>query len=173
MITIGLQTAADFSTAPSIELFQAWATAVDPMVEAASDVSLRIVDADEMAGLNQQYRNKAGTTNVLSFPCELPTELPSDWQQLGAMSEEETTEELLADATAEITFLGDIVICAPVVSAEAQQQGKSELSHWAHLTVHGILHLLGFDHYEEADAERMEDAETAILKKLGFENPYH
>jgi probable rRNA maturation factor len=164
MITIGLQTAANFPTAPSAELFQAWATAIDSMVEATSDVSLRIVDRDEMASLNQQYRNKAGTTNVLAFPCELPTELPADWQQLAAMPEE---------SAAEIIFLGDIVICAPVVSAEAEQQGKSEISHWAHLTVHGILHLLGFDHYEEADAERMEDTETAILKKLGFENPYH
>ena len=164
MITIGLQTAANFPTAPSAELFQAWATAIDSMVEAISDVSLRIVDRDEMASLNQQYRNKAGTTNVLAFPCELQTELPADWQQLAAMPEE---------SAAEIIFLGDIVICAPVVSAEAEQQGKSEISHWAHLTVHGILHLLGFDHYEEADAERMEDTETAILKKLGFENPYH
>ena len=164
MITIGLQTAANFPTAPSAELFQAWATAIDSMVEATSDVSLRIVDRDEMASLNQQYRNKEGTTNVLAFPCELPTELPADWQQLAAMPEE---------SAAEIIFLGDIVICAPVVSAEAEQQGKSEISHWAHLTVHGILHLLGFDHYEEADAERMEDTETAILKTLGFENPYH
>ena len=164
MITIGLQTAANFPTAPSAELFQAWATAIDSMVEATSDVSLRIVDRDEMASLNQQYRNKEGTTNVLAFPCELPTELPADWQQLAVMPEE---------SAAEIIFLGDIVICAPVVSAEAEQQGKSEISHWAHLTVHGILHLLGFDHYEEADAERMEDTETAILKKLGFENPYH
>lgn len=164
MITIGLQTAANFPTAPSAELFQAWATAIDSMVEATSDVSLRIVDRDEMASLNQQYRNKEGTTNVLAFPCELPTELPADWQQLAAMPEE---------SAAEIIFLGDIVICAPVVSAEAEQQGKSEISHWAHLTVHGILHLLGFDHYEEADAERMEDTETAVLKKLGFENPYH
>ena len=164
MITIGLQTAANFPTVPSAELFQAWATAIDSMVEATSDVSLRIVDRDEMASLNQQYRNKEGTTNVLAFPCELPTELPADWQQLAAMPEE---------SAAEIIFLGDIVICAPVVSAEAEQQGKSEISHWAHLTVHGILHLLGFDHYEEADAERMEDTETAILKKLGFENPYH
>ena len=164
MITIGLQTAANFPTAPSAELFQAWATAIDSMVEATSDVSLRIVDRDEMASLNQQYRNKEGTTNVLAFPCELPTELPADWQQLAAMPEE---------SAAEIICLGDIVICAPVVSAEAEQQGKSEISHWAHLTVHGILHLLGFDHYEEADAERMEDTETAILKKLGFENPYH
>ena len=164
MITIGLQTAANFPTAPSAELFQAWATAIDSMVEATSDVSLRIVDRDEMASLNQQYRNKEGTTNVLAFPCELPAELPADWQQLAAMPEE---------SAAEIIFLGDIVICAPVVSAEAEQQGKSEISHWAHLTVHGILHLLGFDHYEEADAERMEDTETAILKTLGFENPYH
>ncbi len=169
MITIGLQTAADFPTAPSAELFQTWATAIDPMVEAASDVSLRIVDRDEMAGLNQQYRNKTGTTNVLAFPCELPTELPADWQQLAAIPEGSTVEE----SVSEIIFLGDIVICAPVVSAEAEQQGKSELSHWAHLTVSGILHLLGFDHYEEADAERMEDTETAVLKKLGFENPYH
>jgi|TARA_B110000977_G_scaffold29239_1_gene37993 probable rRNA maturation factor len=171
MITLGLQTAADFPSAPSIELFQTWATAIEPLVDSASDVSLRIVDRDEMAGLNQQYRNKVGTTNVLAFPCELPEELPEDWQQSTAMPL--AAEELALETSAEITFLGDIVICAPVVASEAEQQGKSELSHWAHLTVHGILHLLGFDHYEEADAERMEETEATILKKLGFENPYH
>lgn len=165
MISIGLQSAADFPTAPTAELFQEWATAVDPQIETASDVSIRIVDQNEMASLNKQYRNKVGATNVLAFPCELPAELPAGWQQLTVINEEELA--------AEITFLGDIVICAPVVSAEAEQQGKSELSHWAHLTVHGILHLLGFDHYQEADAEHMEETEAVILKTLGFKNPYH
>ena len=95
------------------------------------EVSVRLVDQDEMAQLNETYRGKKGTTNVLSFPANLPTEL-------------------------DIPLLGDIVICAPVVGVEATQQGKSQSAHWAHMAIHGALHLLGYDHIEEEDAKIME-----------------
>jgi probable rRNA maturation factor len=111
------------------------------------EVSVRLVDIDEMAVLNETYRGKKGATNVLSFPASLPAELA-------------------------IPLLGDIVICAPVVRAEAVQQGKSQSAHWAHMTVHGTLHLLGYDHIEEEEATIMEALESAILGELNFSCPY-
>lgn len=111
------------------------------------EVSVRLVDSNEMANLNATYRGKKGATNVLSFPADLPAEL-------------------------NVPLLGDIVICAPVVRSEALQQGKSETAHWAHMTVHGTLHLLGYDHIEEEDATIMEALESAILGKLNFACPY-
>ncbi len=111
------------------------------------EVSVRLVDSDEMAQLNETYRGKTGATNVLSFPAGLPAELA-------------------------IPLLGDIVICAPVVRAEAAQQGKTESAHWAHMTVHGTLHLLGYDHIEEEEAAIMEALESAILSELNYACPY-
>lgn len=111
------------------------------------EISVRLVDSDEMAALNSKYRGKSGPTNVLSFPAALPE-------------------------TLELPLLGDIVICAPVVRSEAAAQGKDENAHWAHMTVHGTLHLLGYDHIEESDADFMETAETAILAQLDYANPY-
>ncbi len=111
------------------------------------EVSVRLVDIDEMTQLNETYRGKTGATNVLSFPAGLPAELA-------------------------IPLLGDIVICAPVVQAEAAQQGKTESAHWAHMTVHGTLHLLGYDHIEEEDAAIMEALECAILSELDYAGPY-
>ncbi len=111
------------------------------------EVSVRIVDSDEMARLNETYRGKTGATNVLSFPAGLPVELA-------------------------IPLLGDIVICAPVVRAEAAQQGKTERAHWAHMAVHGTLHLLGYDHIEEEEAAIMEALESAILSELNYACPY-
>ncbi|MEZ5503505.1 MAG: rRNA maturation RNase YbeY [Halioglobus sp.] len=111
------------------------------------EVCVRLVDTDEMATLNATYRGKAGPTNVLSFPASLPPELG-------------------------IPLLGDIVICAPVVRAEAAQQGKSPDAHWAHMTVHGTLHLLGYDHLHEEEAAIMEALESAILNELNFTCPY-
>jgi probable rRNA maturation factor len=111
------------------------------------EVTVRVVDETEMSSLNQTYRDKSGPTNVLSFPSELPPEL-------------------------ELPLLGDIVICAPVVRREAAQQGKRESAHWAHMTVHGTLHLLGFDHIEDDEAARMEALETTILADLGYPCPY-
>ena len=113
----------------------------------AVEVSVRLVDVEEMAALNETYRGKQGATNVLSFPAELPPEL-------------------------DLPLLGDIVICAPVVRSEALQQGKSETAHWAHMTIHGTLHLLGYDHIDEEDAAIMESLESAILNKLHYSCPY-
>jgi probable rRNA maturation factor len=97
--------------------------------------------------LNSQYRNQDKPTNVLSFPADLPAEL-------------------------ELPDLGDIIICAEIVEQEAATQKKSLKSHWAHMTVHGILHLLGYDHINDSDATKMEALETQILLKLGFIAPY-
>jgi probable rRNA maturation factor len=112
-----------------------------------TEINVKLVDLAEMGELNQTYRGKSGATNVLSFPAELPPEL-------------------------KLPLLGDIAICAPVVRREAIEQGKSEEAHWAHMTVHGTLHLLGFDHVKDEEARRMETLETAILKQLHYPAPY-
>ncbi len=114
-------------------------------------ISLRFVDESESKGLNANYRGIDKPTNVLSFPASLPAEIAA---QLGN------------------EFLGDIVICAPVLEDEARQQGKTLAAHWAHLTVHGALHLLGFDHETDAEAQAMETIEIQALINLGFTNPY-
>lgn len=112
-----------------------------------TEVSVRFVDREEMTGLNGRYRGKAGPTNVLSFPSDLPPELG-------------------------LPLLGDIVICAPVVAEEATAQHKPAPAHWAHMTVHGTLHLLGYDHIEDDEAAAMEALETRILAELGIACPY-
>jgi probable rRNA maturation factor len=146
MIRIELQNVSGSAFVPPEERFQVWAHAVD---DSARDweATIRVVDRPEGAGLNETYRGKTGPTNVLSFPCEAPEGVPND-------------------------YLGDLVLCAPVVEEEARAQGKSAESHWAHLAIHGLLHLLGYDHQDEAEAERMESREIAILAGLGFPNPY-
>ncbi|MDX1734549.1 MAG: rRNA maturation RNase YbeY [Halioglobus sp.] len=111
------------------------------------EISVRLVDTEEMALLNKSYRGKTGATNVLSFPAALPEEL-------------------------EQPLLGDIVICAPVVRREARQQNKALQAHWAHMTVHGTLHLLGYDHVDETEAGIMEALETHILAQLDYPCPY-
>jgi len=113
----------------------------------AAELAVRIVDEAEITALNRQYRGKDGATNVLSFPFEgMP----------GVVTEQ----------------LGDIVICAPVVAAEAVTQGKSLQAHWAHIVIHGVLHLLGYDHHRDAEAQTMEALETSLLASLGFPDPY-
>jgi probable rRNA maturation factor len=114
---------------------------------------IRIVDKQESAELNGQYRHKQGPTNVLSFPFEWPEGLDIAESEEGAL-------------------LGDLVICAPVVEREAAEQHKRLSDHWAHMIIHGLLHLLGYDHIEENEAEEMETKEIAILKQLQIENPY-
>jgi len=111
-------------------------------------LTIRIVDEAEGRELNETWRHKLGPTNVLSFPYEAPSEV------------------------VDIPLLGDIVICAPVVLREAAEQHKAPTAHWAHLVIHGCLHLLGFDHQEEAEAEAMETLEQRILAHLGFPDPY-
>jgi probable rRNA maturation factor len=112
-----------------------------------SELAIRIVDAEEGRALNRDYRGKDYATNVLSFPAELPPEL-------------------------KLPLIGDLAICAPVVVREAAEQGKPVRDHWAHLTVHGVLHLLGYDHLVEAEAQTMETLETRILAGLGIADPY-
>lgn len=113
----------------------------------ATELSIRVVDADEGRALNRDYRGKDYATNVLSFEAGLPPEL-------------------------KLPLIGDMVLCAPVVAREAVEQGKRARDHWAHLTVHGTLHLLGHDHLVEAEAEAMEALETRILAGLGIADPY-
>lgn len=112
-----------------------------------AELTVRIVDEAESAELNEQYRHKSGPTNVLSFPFECPPEV-------------------------ELDLLGDLVICAPVVQREAREQGKQEAAHWAHMVVHGTLHLLGYDHLQQDEAEAMERREISIMEELGYTNPY-
>lgn len=113
----------------------------------AWELSVRIVDRAEMADLNQRFRGKSSPTNVLSFPYE---SLPG----------------------VELPMLGDIVICAPVVAEEAREQGRPERHRWAHMLIHGVLHLCGHDHLEAPQAAVMESLETRILASLGFPDPY-
>lgn len=127
----------------SSDIFSSLTNAANSPVE----LSVRLVDTEEMSALNKNYRGKTGPTNVLSFPAELPEDIA-------------------------ITLLGDIVICAPVVREEAQQQAKTLDAHWAHMTVHGTLHLLGYDHIAEDEALRMETLETTILDTLNYASPY-
>jgi len=115
-------------------------------------VSLIIVDETESQRLNNEFRGQDKPTNVLSFPMDMPAELLESVDQL---------------------MLGDLVICASVVETEAKQQNKLADAHWAHMIVHGMLHLQGYDHIDDNDAEAMEAKEIQLLKQLGFENPYH
>lgn len=136
------------ASGPSQQDISRWVEAV-LQAEGRDDAELtvRIVDEQESAELNEQYRHKNGPTNVLSFPFECPPEV-------------------------ELNLLGDMVICAPVVQREAREQHKQEQAHWAHMVVHGTLHLLGYDHLHQDEAEAMERREISIMEVLGFENPY-
>lgn len=133
---------------PLVSEVEAWANAVLSH-EGISDqeVTVRFTDEDESQSLNSEYRGKDRPTNVLSFPFEAPPGI-------------------------EMNLLGDLVICAPVISREAKEQGKQVRDHYAHMTVHGVLHLLGYDHMEDAEAQEMESKEIAILAQLGIDNPY-
>ncbi len=113
----------------------------------ARSVVIRITDTTESADLNLRYRGKPGPTNVLSFPFEAPPGVPVD-------------------------HLGDLVICAEVVEREAREQGKSARAHMAHLLIHGVLHLLGFDHLDDRSAGEMEAIEIALLARIGVSDPY-
>ncbi|WP_458071602.1 rRNA maturation RNase YbeY [Rhodanobacter sp. BL-MT-08] len=134
---------------PSSTSFRRWVAAAlrGAKHRKPAELAIRIVDIDEARALNNDYRGKDYATNVLSFPAELPPEL-------------------------KLPLLGDLAICAPVVLREAREQGKPPKDHWAHLTVHGVLHVLGYDHIEESEAEAMEALETRILAGLGIADPY-
>ena len=145
-IEVDVQRASGFDLLPTDAQFDTWAkTALREHREAA--LTIRLVDEDESRQLNAQYRDKDYATNVLSFPADLPAELG-------------------------LPLLGDVVICAPLVVREASEQSKDPEAHWAHLTIHGILHLLGHDHQEEPQAELMEALEIELLASVGFPDPY-
>lgn len=145
-IELDLQLAGQWPGVPGEGELRRWvAAALGDRKEA--ELTIRIVSRDESRQLNRDYRGKDSATNVLSFPADLPQGI-------------------------DLPLLGDIIICAPLVAEEATQQGKSLPDHWAHLTVHGVLHLLGYDHQAEDEAEKMEALEISLLSGLGIDNPY-
>jgi probable rRNA maturation factor len=133
--------------APSGRSLNTWARAALGTRAGAVELAVRLVPPAESRRLNRHYRGKDAPTNVLSFPAEV-------------------------SAAVQPRPLGDVVICPAVLKREARAQGKSERAHWAHLLVHGVLHLVGYDHEGDADARRMERREIAVLRRLGFANPY-
>lgn len=134
---------------PNRFLIQRWVSETLSRYLPSAEVCIRIVDRDESQQLNAKYRKQNKPTNVLSFPSKLPESIKLDKH-----------------------LIGDIVICADVVEEEAKAQDKLPHAHWAHMIVHGLLHLLGFDHQTQSQAEQMESKEIAILNHLGFSNPY-
>lgn len=132
---------------PTAQQIEQWATAAIQPQSNEVEMTVRIVDEAESHELNLNYRGKDRPTNVLSFPFECPDEV-------------------------ELPLLGDLVICRQVVEREAQEQDKPVMAHWAHMVVHGSLHLLGYDHIEDDEAEEMESLETQIMTELGFADPY-
>ncbi|HOZ04554.1 MAG TPA: rRNA maturation RNase YbeY [Arenimonas sp.] len=132
---------------PSAQSFKKWAAAAVKGRIRKADLAIRIVDSKEGGALNRHYRGKDYPTNVLSFPADLPEGVT-------------------------VPLLGDLVICAPVVAKEAKEQGKTLAAHYAHLTIHGVLHLLGMDHEDEREALLMEQLERDILADLGYSDPY-
>ncbi|HHF3693339.1 TPA: rRNA maturation RNase YbeY [Haemophilus influenzae] len=132
---------------PTEEQIEQWATAAVQPEGDEVEMTVRIVDEAESHELNLTYRGKDRPTNVLSFPFECPDEV-------------------------ELPLLGDLVICRQVVEREAAEQEKPLMAHWAHMVVHGSLHLLGYDHIEDDEAEEMESLETQIMQGLGFDDPY-
>lgn len=150
-LELDIQNALDVDTRnlplPSSVEFEKWVQATLTGRRKIAQLTIRIVTEPESASLNETYRHKQGPTNVLSFPFECPPEVP-------------------------IPLLGDLVICAPVVTREASEQEKDVMAHWAHMTIHGVLHLLGFDHNTEQEAAEMEAIEITTLANFGFANPY-
>lgn len=133
--------------APGRAAINRWArAAAEGLRRSCVAIGIRIVNEAESAGLNARYRGRRGPTNVLAFPFDVPKGTRAD-------------------------VLGDLVICAPVVNREARAQGKPVAAHWAHIVVHGILHLRGYDHHSPREATVMERRETAVLRRLGYPDP--
>lgn len=145
---ITLQIHAKGKYIPKLSQFKTWASAALPGKEKNKEITIRIVNKKESQKLNSSYRGKNCPTNILSFPL---------------------TSTALKFAS---PLLGDLVICAPIVKKEALEQNKTLEAHFAHLTIHGILHLLGYEHNTKKNAAAMEKLESKILHKLGFPNPY-
>ncbi|MFW2439706.1 MAG: rRNA maturation RNase YbeY [Arenicellales bacterium] len=148
-LEIDLQLVMSDKAIPDVEKIQHWADAAADACRCDNNMvlTIRVTDALESAELNDRYRNQPGPTNVLSFPFEDPPGQKTN-------------------------VLGDLVVCAPVVQKEADEQHKSSDAHWAHILVHGVLHLCGYDHIDQSGADEMESLETGIITGLGFPPPY-
>jgi len=146
-VDVVMQVQTECASLPTETDFVRWLSETLQDNTACLEVVVRIVDEAESADLNQTYRSKQGPTNVLSFPFDAPAEVENN-------------------------LLGDLVICAPVIEREALQQGKKVEAHWAHMAVHGGLHLQGYEHQTDAQAEEMESLETEILTGMGYAAPY-
>ena len=144
---LDLQIASNAPNLPSEAELERWAGAALADQAEDAELTLRIVDEDEIRQLNRDYRGKDYPTNVLSFPFEAPPGV-------------------------ELPLLGDIIVCAGVVAHEAEEQNKPLSAHWAHMVIHGCLHLLGHDHIEDEQADLMERLEIDLLAALGYANPY-
>ena len=146
---VDLQNACDAQNLPTAELFQQWVNAaLTTVTEKEFELTIRLVNAQESQQLNKQYRQKDKPTNVLSFPFEVPEGI-------------------------ELNLLGDLIICSEVVEEESKQQKKALFDHWAHMVIHGCLHLLGYDHINDTDANEMEALEIIILATLAINDPYN
>ncbi len=160
-VDVELQNPNNLESIPEISEIRSWCEAsiqkesADRLINNTLSVLIRIVNDKESADLNHKYRDKDGPTNVLSYPNDVP-EFMLDIPELKEQS----------------SHIGDLVICEPLVINEASDQNKSVMAHWAHLIVHGVLHLQGFDHIEDIEALKMESLEIKILEQLGFPNPY-
>ncbi len=143
-----LQFASESSCIPGEKELIKWIQIISQLTEIKQkNITIRMVDEAESQALNKQFRGKDRPTNVLSFPSEVPRDIEPD-------------------------YLGDVVICVPVVEQEARDQNKVLNAHWAHMLVHGLLHLKGYDHLDTLEAEEMETRERQILQAMGFPDPY-
>ncbi|MDX1352230.1 MAG: rRNA maturation RNase YbeY [Thiomicrorhabdus sp.] len=154
MLDLELQWGIEPQSIPTLEQCQKWVhvSLQEPRSFEPVEMTIRIVDEQESQTLNYEYRGKNKPTNVLSFEFEQPPGL--------------------VDLGEELPYLGDLVICAAIVAKEAKEQNKTLEAHWAHMIVHGTLHLQGYDHIEDDDAEEMEALEIEIMQSLGYDNPY-
>jgi probable rRNA maturation factor len=147
MNIIDIQRIFESPNQPNDAQLELWVNTVLTNAEEDLELTIRIVDEIESAQLNETYRHKKGATNILSFPFEVPDGI-------------------------ELNLLGDLVICAPVLQREAQEQNKPLYNHWAHIVIHGTLHLLGYDHIDDDEAQEMENTEITFLQTLSISNPY-
>lgn len=144
---VDIQRSEKIGTNPSDDEITSWITLTLQYHQCIANVSVRLVDEIEITSLNEQFRQRNQPTNVLSFPCDLRDETG-------------------------MRLLGDIVACEPIVIRQAQEQGKKPGDHWAHIIIHGLLHLMGYDHVEEQQAEEMETLEISLLREIDIDNPY-
>ena len=146
-LELEIQNQTQLGHVPVKSSFVEWCSAALREEREQAEIVIRLVDEQEIQQLNREYRGKDKPTNVLSFPADVPV-------------------------VVDCSLLGDLVICTQVVLREAEEQGKSEEAHWAHMVVHGVLHLLGYDHQVDAAAETMEQLEREVMSGLGFQDPY-